>query len=77
MRIILEDKMAGKNYYVIVKEGEKIVKVDLKNKIAITNTKARVKLYPTRKEAVEFYKKWMWPITAMEYYTIKRVWVEK
>jgi hypothetical protein len=36
MRIILEaNKMAEENYYVIVKEGEKIVKVDLKNKIAI------------------------------------------
>jgi hypothetical protein len=45
------------NYYIIVKKGEKIVGIDLKNKIAITDTKARVKLYPTRKEAVEFYKK--------------------
>jgi hypothetical protein len=69
--------MAGKNYYVIVKENEKIIKVDLKNKTATTDTKARVKLYPSRKEAVEFSKKYMWPIWASGFYTIKRIWVQK
>jgi ribosomal protein S24E len=66
-------KMVVKYYYAILSEGENVVKIDLKNKIGITDRKARVKLYSSRKEAEEIFKKYYWPIWAVGFYAIKKV----